>query len=260
MGGLMRKALTAMLAPALIAILAGSVARAEDSPDATPNAAKAGFQAGVRVGYVNGLGVVYQGVNLNDATYGAIPVIVDLGWRIIPQLYAGLYGQYAPVFLKTYPLTCPQGLTCAAQDWRFGVEADYHILPHYFIDPYVGLGFGYEVLHSSYHGSTIVQDSSGNFVQGTGDASVVDRGWEFGSLTVGADWRFNRMFAVGLFLVGTLGQYNVQSESGTVTIPGQPSQMIVSLPYCTGNQQPPSCIQFEIHGLLAIGARGTFNL
>ena len=66
---------------------------------------------------------MYKGVHLSDASSGALPLLVDVGWRIAPELYVGVYGQYAPVFLKTYALTCPSGSSCTAQDWRFGVEA-----------------------------------------------------------------------------------------------------------------------------------------
>jgi opacity protein-like surface antigen len=211
------------------------------------DATRTGFQAGVRVAYTDGVGVVYKGVHLSDASSGALPLLVDVGWRIAPELYVGVYGQYAPVFLKTYALTCPSGSTCTAQDWRFGVEADYHFLPGLRLDPYVGLGVGYEVLHTSLRGVTLVPDGD-TFVLATLQESITDRGWEFVSLTAGLDWRFCESLGAGLFVLGTLGEYNVQAASGTVTS-GMQQQALSFLP-----------IQIAPHALAFVGIRGTFNL
>jgi opacity protein-like surface antigen len=210
-------------------------------------ATRTGFQAGVRVAYTDGVGVVYKGVHLSDASSGALPLLVDVGWRIVPELYVGVYGQYAPVFLKTYALTCPSGSSCTAQDWRFGVEADYHFLPRSTLDPYVGLGAGYEILHTSLRGVTLVPQGEG-FVLATVQESITDRGWEFVSLTAGLDWRFCESLGAGLFVLGTLGEYNVQAASGTAT---------------SGMQQEPLSflpIQIAPHALAFVGLRGTFNL
>src|SRR5580658_9419437 len=78
-------------------------------PEAGDFAARLGLQAGVRLAYTDGLGVIYQGLNLSDAASGALPLLLDVGWRFLPELYVGVYGQFAPVFLKTYPATCPAG-------------------------------------------------------------------------------------------------------------------------------------------------------
>jgi opacity protein-like surface antigen len=208
---------------------------------------RTGFQAGVRVAYTDGVGVVYKGVHLSDASSGALPLLVDVGWRIAPELYVGVYGQYAPVFLKTYALTCPSGSSCTAQDWRFGVEADYHFLPRSTLDPYVGLGVGYEILHTSLRGVTLVQQG-GTFMVATVQESFTDRGWEFVSLTAGLDWRFCESLGAGLFVLGTLGEYNVQAASGTATTSTQQDTLSFAP------------IPIAPHALAFVGLRGSFNL
>jgi len=212
------------------------------------DATRTGFQAGVRVAYTDGVGVVYKGVHLSDASSGALPLLVDVGWRIAPELYVGVYGQYAPVFLKTYALTCPSGSSCTAQDWRFGVEADYHFAPRFTLDPYVGLGVGYEVLHTSLRGVTPVLQGN-NLLLATVQESFTDRGWEFVALTSGLDWRFCESLGAGIFWLVTVGEYNVQAASGTATSPGMPQETLSFAP-----------IQFAPHALVFVGLRGTFNL
>jgi opacity protein-like surface antigen len=213
-------------------------------------AARLGPQVGARLAYTDGLGVVYQGVNLSDAASGALPILIDVGWRFLPQLYVGVYGQFAPVFLKTYQATCPAGVSCAAQDWRFGVEVDYHFPPRLQLDPYVGLGVGYEILQSSFHGSTNVPQVTAQgttLVPTTFDESFTDRGWEFVSLTVGVDWRFSSTFGVGLFLMGSVGEYDTETGNILVTT-------------SCGTQNPPvPPIQPAAHELAFIGLRGSFN-
>jgi hypothetical protein len=245
---------------ALAAILTGlhaaafaPLARADDAPDEPPvhdesPRERLGPQAGLRVAYTDGLGVIYQGLNLSDASAGALPIVLDVGWRVRPELYVGVYGQYAPVFLKTYPQTCPSGWSCTAEDWRVGIEVDYHFLPRVLLDPYVGVGAGYEILHTRLQGNTIVQASNGSLVPAHIDETLVDRGWEFASLTIGFDWRFSEIVGAGLFLLGTIGEYDVQT--GTITATSTTMQQSASV----------VPIQMGAHELAAIGVRGTFNL
>ncbi|MGD0676395.1 MAG: hypothetical protein ABSC94_13330 [Polyangiaceae bacterium] len=232
------------------------VTRADDSADApapevaaTPpdSAAKLGFQVGLRVAYTDGVGIVYEGIHLSDASSGALPLMVDLGWRFLPQLYVGAYGQFAPVFLKTYALTCPPGFTCAGQDWRLGVEADYHFLPRSKLDPYVGLGVGYEILHSTFRDAEYPYVYNGSFVLAKWYESIIARGWEFASLTLGFDWRFTDMIGAGLFVLGTVGEYGVQTGNYTVMAAG--AQQTTPVP----------AVQIGAHELAFIGLRGTFN-
>jgi opacity protein-like surface antigen len=243
------------MAAACSAVGVAAEARAADEPSGEPGAlesgpargARTGLQAGVRVGYTYGFGVVYQGLNLSDASSGALPILVDVGWRVVPELYLGVYGQYAPVFLKTYAATCPSGWSCAAQDYRLGVEGDYHFLPQLRFDPYLGLGVGYEILHSSFDGTTIVPQGT-TYVPATVVEHFTDRGWEFASLTAGFDWRFSENLGAGPFLLGTVGEYHTQS--GAITIRSATQQQA----------EPVPAIQLAAHALVFVGIRGTFNL
>lgn len=251
------------------ALLTGANARAQDTwgqqppmfnpppPDVVPGSsyggphdymARTGPQMGVRVGYALGTGIVYSGLSLRDSSSGALPVTIDLGWRFLPQLYAGLYGSFAPVFLKNNPISCPDGFDCNAQNWRFGVQFDYHFVPRSRLDPYIGLGGGYEVLHTNVHGTTPVPLPTGGAAPGNVSAGITDRGWEFANLTLGFDARINSVVGIGPYVSGSLSEYNVHSGNQSVTVSGtQVSNAAVSP------------VDHGLHELFFAGLRGTFN-
>ncbi len=220
-------ALTALLAPRLAG--AEEVVPAQSAPAPVDTAivpyrpaysewqAKRGLQLGARAAYSVGTGVVYSSFDVNDGSHGAVPIIVDLGARILPEFYIGLYGQYAFVIPKTNAVSCPQGFDCTVRDWRFGIEADYHFLPRSRFDPYIGGTFGYEILHNHVTG-TVPVPTPGGTVPGSVDASVTDRGWEFAGITLGSDFRIDRHAALGVFFLATLGQYNVRSAETKVAV------------------------------------------
>ena len=220
------------------------------SPDVSgsrSHMANTGLQVGVRTGYGGGTGIVYSGLPVRDASSGGIPIILDLGVRVLPQLYAGLYGSFAPIFTKSNPLSCPDGLDCTTQQWRFGVQFDFHYMPASRFDPYIGLGGGYEILHSNVSGPVPVPTPLGTF-PGNVNANIIDRGWEFANLTFGFDARFNRAVALGPFISGSLNEYGIHSGTQTVTVAG--NQVAAT---------PVTNVNHGLHELFFAGLRGTFN-
>jgi hypothetical protein len=209
--------------------------------------ANTGIQFGARVGYAFGSGVVYPGLSVSDGSNGAMPLIGDLGWRIVPQLYVGVYGQYAPVFTKNNAVECFNGFNCATQDYRWGLEVDVHPVPRSRFDPYVGLAGGYEYLHTHVSGPTVVP-TAGGLVPAQVDVSVNDRGWEFASLIVGFDGRIDPAVGVGLFASASLAEYNVHTGTQTVTVNGT-----------TVSSGPVPDVNHGLHELYIFGVRGTFN-
>src|SRR5438309_9388744 len=87
-------------------VATASVAHAQDR-HRDPWTADRGVQLGVRVGYGLGVGEVYSGLDVTDAAYGSVPVIIDLGARVTHRLYIGVYGQIAPVVSETDPTSWP---------------------------------------------------------------------------------------------------------------------------------------------------------
>ena len=233
---------------------AASVASAQESygerPRPTPEryAAEPGLQLGARVGFTAGAGSVISGIPVTEASSGAVPVIIDAGWRIRPEIYVGAYGQIAPVLLRENPETCPQGFNCSARNWRVGIQADLHFLPRSRLDPYAGVGVGYEILHTTVNGTAPIPLPTGATVPGQVESSVVDRGWEYGNVSVGFDYRISNVVGLGPFATATLAQYNVRESSRTVTVAGNEVS--------AGTQGP---IDHTLHAQFIVGLRGTFN-
>jgi hypothetical protein len=209
--------------------------------------ANTGLQLGARVGYGAGSGKVYTGLTIHDASGGSVPVVIDVGARILPKLYAGLYGSWAEIFTKNNPVGCPGELDCKTQQWRFGVQFDFHWNPTSRLDPYVGLGGGYEILHTHIAGGIQIPSVLGT-IPGTTDTSIIDRGWEFATLTIGADVRLSRGVAIGPVGSASIAEYGVHSGTETVSIAGRQVA-----------QMPPAPVQHGVHELYFAGIRGTFN-
>lgn len=209
--------------------------------------ANRGLQVGARVAYSTGFGGVYEGLAMNDASRGALPLIVDAGLRVIPELYIGAYGQFASVLVAENSQSCPTGFDCSAQDWRLGLQVDYHFMPRTRLDPYIGLGGGYDILQASWRGSSRVQTAAGG-ITGSVATNSTNRGWEFAALTLGFDYRLKDFLGVGPFLTGTVGKYNVRSGDKAITFAGKQI-----------SDAPLPEVGHATHATFFAGVRGTFN-
>jgi hypothetical protein len=88
---------------------------------------------------------------------------------------------------------------------RFGIQGQYHLSPAEKLDPWFGVGFGYELATMSVSGS----------VMGTSiDSSATYKGFEFLNLQGGADFKVSPAIGIGPFLSFSLGQYGSASTSG----------------------------------------------
>jgi hypothetical protein len=212
-----------------------------------PKQANTGLQVGVRTGYGGGSGIVYSGLSVREASGGGIPVILDLGVRALPQLYAGIYGSWSEIFTKNNPVSCPGDLDCKTDQWRFGVELDIHTMPRSKFDPYFGIGSGYEILHTTINGTMNLPTPLGSF-PGQVSAGIIDRGWEFVNLTGGFDWRINSGVGIGPFISGSLSEYGVHDGIQSASLNGtQVANM------------PVPRVTHGLHELYFAGIRGTFN-
>jgi hypothetical protein len=168
------------------------------------------FDVGLRLGYALPLGNAWsagtsgpftfpEDAKMSNAFSGQIPIWIDAGYRVVPPLVLGLYFQYGFVSVKTAtdPNSpgCPSGADCSAHDIRLGLQAEYDLLAGQSIDPWLGLGVGYEWLGLSEtaNGTT----SSGNL-----------SGFEFANLQGGVDFAVGDGVALGPFLSFSLGQYS----------------------------------------------------
>ena len=136
--------------------------------------ANTGLQVGARVGYGGGAGVVYSGLDVREASSGGIPIIVDLGARVMPR---ALRGHLRPVRARSSPRAIrsrvPTASTATRSSGGSACELDFHYVPRSRLDPYVGLGGGYEVLHTNVTGPVPVPTALGT-LHGNAHASITD--------------------------------------------------------------------------------------
>lgn len=167
-------------------------------------AAEEGFEVGARLGYGIAMGDAAEGLEMGDFVSGQIPLWLDVGYRIMPALMVGGYLQYGFGILggDVSDACDATGADCSASVVRLGAQGQYHFMPWEAVDPWVGLGIGYEWASQS-----------------IGDASFGARGFEFLNLQGGADFAVADGLAVGPFLSFSLGQYStswVEDESSDI--------------------------------------------
>ena len=202
--------------PAAMPAVAASGAGAGQSVTDQP-----GVSLSARLSYAIPMGSLMQDLTLSDGISGGIPVVIEAAYRFNRNFSAGLAGQYAYMMTKN----CDAGASCSATDYQFFVEGIYNARMGSTIDPWVGLGIGYEQLSLN---------ESGGQNPGSGSAS----GWGLATLQVGGNFVAAPQVEVGPFLSFSAGKYGSLSSGG----------QSADIPMTT------------FHEWLQIGVRGTFNL
>ena len=198
------------------------------APAATAAAAPAamvtdhpGVSLSARLAYAVPMGSAAQNLDLSSGVSGGLPIVIEGAYRFNRNISAGLYGQYGYMLAKN----CPAGVSCSDSDYRIGVEGIYNLRLGSTIDPWVGLGVGYEWLSTS--------ASAGGM-----SMSETFSGFELATLSAGGDFAAASQVAVGPFISFSIGKYGSASVNGT-------SGDIANTAY---------------HQWLQLGVRGTFNL
>jgi hypothetical protein len=183
------------------------------------------IKIGLRIGYGLPMGDAVKDSKLSDGISGKIPIWLDLGYMVTPNIMIGLYGQYALAMVKD----CPSGADCSASVMRFGLQGQYHLSPAESFDPWFGLGVGYEIANTTFSG---------------GGAEVKSglSGLEFANIQAGGNFKVADNIGVGPFLSFSIGQYS--SRSADPEPPGFDS----------------SITDKGIHQWLVLGVAGTFGL
>jgi outer membrane protein W len=215
----MRKAISAAAGVALASVSMVSPARAEGGA----------VSLGLRTGYAIPMGDIAGGggAQLSDNISGVIPIWIDAGYKLNPNMYIGADFQYGIALINNDKTGCGMsGRNCSANDVMFGVNFHYHLMPDQTIDPWAGVGIGYEIMQ---FGST---------------ASSSDvNGFQFLNLQLGGDYKATPELGIGPFLMFSLGQF---SNCGV-------SVMGASASSCTINQT-------AMHEWLTIGIRGVYDI
>lgn len=195
--------------------LAIGVAHAQDELSAAPPAAtdsgaadsgatepgekddgEEGPEFAVRAGYATALGRVERGEPIRNSMAGAVPLWVDVGYRLNQSWFVGVYGHYG---LGIDSATSASDCSGCQHTWvRFGAQAQYRWL----LDPtralWVGLGVGRESLNTS-----IDQRLSSS-------RSVT--GWELLNLQFGSDFRPTTGLSLGPYFSLSFDAYTEKNQ------------------------------------------------
>jgi hypothetical protein len=183
------------------------------APAADAGAPWMAFEFGVKLAFGLPFGSATGG-NGNDLNHFVsnmfVPLWLDAGLRFLSHWYAGAYFSLGLPSLSNQIFSgqCNQtGFGCSSNDTRLGVNAAYHVLPDGFVDPWFGVGIGYEWF-SFTETATAAVSGTGKPVTASGGVA----GWEFVNLEGGVDFRLlNGALGVGPFIQLNLDQYDHQS-------------------------------------------------
>jgi hypothetical protein len=166
-------------------------------------AAGPGAEIAVQTGFSLPFGsIAGNSGSLSDAFSGFVPIGAELGWRFTPNLYGGAAFSYAFGFAKN----CPPGVSCSGHDVGLGIDVRYHVLPDERVDPWIGVGAGYEWLSLS--------------ATGANSADLTADGFEFVHADFGADFVAAPNVRVGPFVQLRVGEYKgakVNTASGSAS-------------------------------------------
>lgn len=176
---------------AFVVAFAAAGARADDAPRSS------GFRLGIRTGYALSFGAVAEQSNLHDVMPGHLPFWIDVGWRPSAAIVLGVFGAAG---IGAVANGCPTGFTCNATLMRVGVNAHVHLRPDKLVDPWLGVGIGWESLSIAIVGN---------------DGGQVERasGLELFDVQIGVDFQVAAGVRVGPFAALTTGQYSSISTS-----------------------------------------------
>jgi hypothetical protein len=209
--------------------LTATAARGEELPTR--------FEAGVRAGLGfpigNAIGPTANasnGTSLADLVAWTVPLQLELGARIGP-VFVGGYGSYA--FGKAGSLF--EGASSrSASDVRIGFEVLWHLSPDRKVDPWVGIGVGYEWLNLGVQVGTFAT------------VNATFRGFEWVNAQLGIEFVLGRHFGLGPFIQASVAQYD--SGSG---------ELITS----RGTRGGSADIQSKaVHAWIGVGLRFAFLL
>jgi hypothetical protein len=214
------------VAAGAVLLLGGAVARAQ-GPDRP-----LGLDLGLRVGYAIPFGDIdgTAGNSLSSQVSGAVPFILEAGYRFTPVLTAGVLLEYAFGQVNDAGTGCgAANVSCSASMTQVAVEGLFYIPIQGPFVPWVGLATGYEWAS---------RDSSGNLA----NTSFAVRGLEFITLQAGGDFLVAPRFALGPFLSYSVGRY----ATGSFELNGTTTTRDIADP--------------ATHEWLQLGLRGTFGL
>ena len=138
---------------------------------------------------------------MSDTIKGYVPLRADVGYRFWEShFYVGVAAQLAAIV----PTGCAESESCSGTDVRVGALVAYHVLPSRVVDPWIGVGMGYERLK-------LTRSMDGASVDFTA------HGIELFDVELGTDWRATRALRLGPVLSSSIGHFTKIAVNGTST-------------------------------------------
>ncbi len=206
---------------------------------------RTGFTAGLRLGVGVPLGKAGQDVitgverDLSDLTSWRAPVWIDVGYSPTSAFTIGAYAQVG---------VGGNGDSCTADcDWsdvRVGAEAELRFAPGAAVNPWLGVGIGYEWLSYRVLASADIENEMGEVETVTGRATERFAGPEL-LLHGGIDFQVEDALRIGPYASATLSQYLTDSYSCQPSTPLCPDD---------GSLEGPG-----FHSWIGVGLRGAYT-
>jgi hypothetical protein len=137
---------------------------------------------------------------LGDLVSGVLPIWIDAGYRF-PRVYIGAYVQYGIAFVNNDKSGCGGEADFSSSDVQFGANVHYHLFPNRTLDPWGGIGIGYEFLNFS--SNRLVGPEPTN-------------GFQFFNLQLGADYKATPKLGIDPFVMFGLGQFTNCGSNCTI--------------------------------------------
>ncbi len=192
-----------------------------------PTTSQAIVSLGLRLGVGMPGGDVAKDSKYSDGLSSQVPVQVDVMFGG-SSLQLGIYAGWALNNVKKDAFG--PGTTGTSSTMRAGVQVTSEFVDLGLVGVWAGLGTGYESLQV-------------NVTTPFGKAEQTLRGWEFATLSAGADLKFIPLVSVGLYGSAAFGQFNTFTQKDPS---GETS----------GGLGPDKAI----HQMYTIGLRGALNL
>ncbi len=188
-----------VMAPAATAPAVTADATSAPAAESTDDNKK--FVLGLRtLGVAFPMGNTASGSKLGDLTSALIPLWLEVGYMVTPNVMLGAYAQYAIAGGGA-------NWVGSGSDIRLGVQGQYHPNARGTVDPWVGLGIGYEILKMN-------ADLLGY------TASMTLKGPEFANLQACVDFNVWSTLRIGPFASFSIDEYT----TGSASMPGAGSQ------------------------------------
>ncbi|MEO8877861.1 MAG: hypothetical protein ABI461_19865, partial [Polyangiaceae bacterium] len=167
----------------------------DDDSNGDPSIPKerVGFQMAIRTGYNIPMGNAASGLKMSDTFGGQVPVIVDIGGKVHPNIFIG---GYLGLGFGGCGNELGSNTSCLSDSLTIGAEILFSILPRGRVNPWVGYGIGLAA-------SAIA----------TNNGSASFGGYDLGHFMGGVDFRVSRGFGIGPFLDLGVGKYGTIRET-----------------------------------------------